>query len=145
MSKRRRPRSGRTQHNQYPPTNFYDVLIKLIDGFYTLLNNGNFIGATIGVIGVWGLFVTDKVSQSFLEKTIAQVLSQNMFYIIPLGFALSISLTANYLQAKIYKSHIKTLTDTRKELIHGLRSGEIQHLNRETTSGINPLEIDDDC
>ena len=145
MSKRKRSRSGRSQHNQYPPTNVYDALIKLIDGFYTLLNNGNLIGAIIGVAGIWGLFVTDKVSQSFLEKTITQALSQNMFYIIPLGFALSISLTANYLQARIYKSHVKTLADTRKELVHGLRSGEMQYLNRETTSGINPLEIDDDC
>jgi hypothetical protein len=143
MPKRRG--KGNNQHHQYAPTNFYDVLIKLINGFYALLNNGNFIGAVIGFILIWIIFVTDKVSQSFLEKMITQALSHNMFYIIPMGFALCFSLFSNYLQAKIYKAHIKTLTDTRKELIHGLKSGEIKHLKRETTSGINPLEIDDDC
>jgi len=145
MTRRPKALSKHDRFDSDRSTNIYDVLIRIVDALYNLTNNGNIFGVVILFGFGFLVYLIEKVSQSFLEATIIQILSQEMFYIFPLGLALSISVTANVLQAKYYKSHIRTLTATRKELIHGLESGQMKHLTMETTSGIDPLEIGDDC
>ena len=145
MARKSKARSRNKRRPENRSTNIYDVLIRIVDALYNLTNNGNFVGVVILCVLAYVFYVTGKVSQGFLEATIIEILSNEIFYLFPLGLTLSVSVTANFLQAKYYKSHIRTLTETRKELIHGLNSGQMKHLTVETTSGIDPLEADDDC
>lgn len=125
--------------------NFNDVLIRLIDAVYNLTNNGNIIGVFLLYLCVQVFYITQKLSVEALDKYLAKLFALDYFYIYPLGGALAISLAANYFQARVYRQHIATLVQTRKELIHGLQAGELKTLKHHNTSGIDPLEPSNDC
>lgn len=126
-------------------TNLFDVLIKLIDAVYNLVNGGNIVGVILLYFCVQVFYITQKLSAEALDKYLGKIFALEYFYVIPLGLALAISLVANFYQAKVYKRHIEMLVQTRKELIHGLQTGELKRLTRHTTSGIDSLEPADDC
>ena len=144
---KKRPKKHHIRPRKTTPSqpNFNAVLIKLIDVTYNLVNSGNIVGVIILYLCAEAMFITHKVSSEALEGYLTKLFSLQYFHVLPLGVLLMISLVTNVVQAKYYKGHIKMLTQTRKELIHGLQSGQLKHLKIETTSGINPLEIDDDC
>jgi|TARA_R110002096_G_scaffold90404_10_gene205045 hypothetical protein len=125
--------------------NFNDVLIKLIDSVYNLVNSGNIVGVILLYFCVQVFYITQKLSDEALDKYLSQIFSHELFYTIPLGGALVISLLANYHQKKTYGTHIESLIQTRKELIHGITSGEMHELRSHNTSGINSGETADDC
>lgn len=125
--------------------NIYDVLIKLIDAVYNLVNSGNIVGVILLYFCVQVFYITQKLSDAALDKYLGKLFTVDYFYVFPLGGALVISLLANYFQAHVYRKHIETLVQTRKELIHGLQTGELKTLKRHNTSGINSLEPSDDC
>jgi hypothetical protein len=125
--------------------NFNDVLIKLIDSVYNLVNSGNIVGVILLYFCVQVFYITQKLSEEALDKYLSQIFSYELFYVIPLGGALAISLLANYYQRKVYSTHIGILIQTRKELIHGITSGEMHELKSHNTSGIDLGETADDC
>lgn len=125
--------------------NLYDVLIKLIDAVYNLINSGNVVGVILLYCCVQVFYITQKLSEESLDKYLGKVFALDYFYVVPLGGALAISLAANFYQAKVYRRHIEILVETRQALIHGLRVGDLKHLERHTTSGIDSLEPADDC
>ena len=125
--------------------NFNDVLIKLIDSVYNLVNSGNIVGVILLYFCVQVFFITNKLTEDALDKYIGKIFAFDYFYIFPLGVALGVSLIANFYQAKVYRRHIETLVETRKELIHGLQAGELKQLKKHASSGIDSLEHTDDC
>ncbi|WP_139173247.1 hypothetical protein [Marinobacter mobilis] len=139
MSKKKVPAKGRQG------TNLNDVLIRLIDAVYNLVNSGNIVGVILLYFCVQIFYITQKLSAAALDKYLEALLSSDYFYIFPLSGALAISLAANVYQSKVYKRHIAILVETRKELIHGLHSGDLKTLKRHTTSGIDSMETADDC
>jgi hypothetical protein len=126
-------------------TNFNDVLIRLIDAVYNLVNSGNIVGVILLYFCVQMFYITQKLSSASLDKYLEALFSIDYFYVIPLGGALAISVAANFYQAKVYKGHIQALVEVRRELIHGIKSGDLKELKRHTTSGIDSLEASDDC
>lgn len=132
----RAPKSG---------TNFNDVLVKLIDSVYNLVNSGNIVGVILLYFCVQVFYITKKLSAEALDNYIGKVFAIDYFYLFPLSFALGISLIANIYQAKVYRRHIEVLVTTRKELIHGLQMGEMKKLKKHVSSGIDSLEHTNDC
>lgn len=124
---------------------FNDVLIKLIDSVYNLVNSGNIVGVILLYFCVQVFYITQKLSAESLDKYLGKVFSIDYFYIYPLGGLLVLSLITNFIQAWVYKKHIDTLVQTRKELIHGLQSGELKALKSHNSSGIDSLETENDC
>ncbi len=126
-------------------TNFNDVLIKLIDAVYNLVNSGNIVGVILLYFCVQVFYITQKLSAESLDKYLGHFFAIDFFYLFPLVGLLIISVVTNVIQARVYRRHINSLVETRKELIHGLQSGEMKRLNRHTTSGIDTMEPNDDC
>lgn len=122
-----------------------DVLIRLIDAAYNLVNSGNIVGVILLYFCAQVFYITQKLSADALDKYLGKLFATDYFYIYPLGGALALSLAANFLQARIYRRHIEILVQTRKELIHGLQTGELKTLKNHGTSGIDSLEHIDDC
>ncbi len=132
---------GRTRKNlKERETNAADVVIRLIDALYDLAQTGNLIGLILFGFIVWVFYVTYKLSETVLEGFLGNVgnfiLSEG-FYIWPLTSALVISLVANFLQAKVYRSHIQDLSEHRKILVHGLESGELKTLENHNSSNFD--------
>ncbi|MDX8377269.1 MAG: hypothetical protein R8L53_04525 [Mariprofundales bacterium] len=125
-------------------TNFNDVLIRFIDVVYNLINTGNIVGLILIFFCIIILFILQKTSQNVFDQLIIQLFSIEYFYIIPLLCVLLVSMVANYFQHTVYKTHINELITTRKELIHGLATGNLKQIKRHRTSGINSLESDND-
>lgn len=118
-------------------TNWKDVIIRIIDALYDLAQTGNIIGLILLAFIIWIFSITYKVSPEYIEKSLdgfGAFLREEKFYFIPMGLALVFSLITNAYQAVIYKAHIKELTEHRKLLVHGLESGELNHLTVHRTS-----------
>lgn len=126
-------------------TNFNDVLIKLIDSVYNLVNSGNIVGVILLYFCVQVFYITQKLSAKDLDKYLGKAFSIDYFYIYPLSVLLILSVITNFIQARVYRKHIDTHVQTRKELIHGLQSGELKTLKNHNTSGIDSLETENDC
>ena len=135
----------KTNNAGYGNPNIYDVLIRLINAVYNLVNSGNIVGVILLYFCVQVFYITQKLSPADLDKYISMIFAADYFYIVPLGGALAISIIANFYQARVYKAHIGVLVETRRELMHGLQSGDLQRLKRHTSSGIDSLECKDDC
>ncbi|MGD0961845.1 MAG: hypothetical protein ABSB19_18700 [Methylomonas sp.] len=140
MSKKRTP-----TEKAKTGANLFDVLIKLIDAVYNLTNSGNIVGVILLYFCAQVFYITQKLSTEALDKYLGKLFALDYFYIYPLGGALALSLAANYYQARVYRRHIETLVQTRRELIHGLQTGELKTLKQHGTSGIDSLEHADDC
>lgn len=125
--------------------NINDVLVKLIDSVYNLVNSGNIVGVILLYFCVQIFYITQKLTSESLDKYLERVFSLDYFYAFPLVGALALSLAANFYQANVYRRHIQVLVETRKELIHGIQSGNLKRIHRHTTSGIDSLEPSDDC
>ena len=125
--------------------NLFYVLIKLIDAVYNLTNSGNIVGVILLYFCAQVFYITQKLSADALDKYLGKLFAMDFFYVYLLGGTLALSLIANYIQARVYRQHIKSLVQTRKELIHGLQSGELKTLKQHGTSGIDSLEHTDDC
>lgn len=135
----------KTNKPSHGNANFNDVLIRLINAVYNLINSGNIVGVILLYFCVQVFYITQKLSPADLDKYIGKLFAYDYFYVLPLGGALVISVIANFYQARVYKKHIAVLVETRRELIHGLQSGDLQRLKRHTSSGIDSLECRDDC
>lgn len=126
-------------------TNLNDVLIKLIDSVYNLVNSGNIVGVILLYFCVQVFYITKKLSAEALDGYVGKIFSLDYFYIFPLGAVLALSVFANYYQARVYRKHIDDLVLTRTQLIHGLKTGELKKLKKHESSGINSMEYSDDC
>jgi hypothetical protein len=125
--------------------NLFDVLIKLIDAVYNLTNSGNIVGVILLYFCAQVFYITQKLSADALDKYLSKLFAMDFFYVYLVGGTLALSLVANFLQARVYRQHIKALVQTRKELIHGLQIGELKTLKHHGTSGIDSLEHTHDC
>jgi len=126
--------------NKKQGTNFADVVIRLIDAFYDLAQTGNLIGLILFGFITWVFFVTYKLPATALEgflSNIGNFLVSEGFYFFPLSFALSVSVFANFMQARVYRSHIQDLSEHRKQLVHGLKSGELTPLEDHHSSNFD--------
>lgn len=126
MGKKKKPQTQ-------PPkgTNGWDVLLRIVDLTYSLINSGNIIGA--GFLGFiyWLLLISFRMPAEELSPLVQKCFSilQNVQtgYIV-LGTALFVSLLANINMYRTYKSEIKRLTKQRQELIHGLKNGWLKEI-----------------
>lgn len=116
--------------------NGWDVLLRIIDLTYSLLNSGNIIGAVILGFIVWLLMVTLRMPEGDLSPFVHRLLdilqyanAGNAFLL----FALGVSLVANVLMYKTYKAEIKRLIKTRQELIHGLDTGNFKSIEEHVS------------
>ncbi len=117
--------------------NIFDVLIRLIDVTYDLFQTGNIAGVIILGWTGWIMYVSYKLPAKDLAPLLGETLvflKSEKFYLFPLGAALIISVAINIIQARIYKSHIKDLAETRKLLVHGLGEGKLKPLKNHHSS-----------
>ncbi len=126
-------------------TNFYDVLVKLIDAVYNLVNTGNIVGVILLYFCVQAFYISQKVSQNVVDRFVISLLGLDYFYMLPLVLALLVSLFANYFQHMTYKARIDDLIAIRHELIHGLSAGDLENIKKHSTSGVRSMESDGDC
>ena len=135
----------KTKSGKAGSTNYNDVLIKLIDSVYNLINSGNIVGVILLFFCFQVYYITTKLSGEMLDNYLKNVFSIDFFYFLPLCVALSFSVFVNFYQKKVYKAHINELIETRNRLIHGLKTGELQALKKHNSSGINSMESENDC
>jgi len=126
-------------------TNFNDVLVKLIDAVYNLVNTGNIVGVLLLYVCVQAFYISQKVSQNVIDDFVMSLLAIDYFYMLPLMLALLVSMFANYFQHKTYKERIADLITIRHELIHGLSAGDLENIKKHSTSGVESMESDGDC
>lgn len=125
-------------------TNFADVLIRLIDYMYDLAQTGNLVGLVLFGFVCWVFVITYKIPAEEVSPLLREVgffLSSEGFYFWPLSIALGVSLTANFVQSRVYKKHIQILTEHRKNLVHGLDSSKLGHLGNHNSSSFD-IETD---
>lgn len=125
-----------------PETNFNDVLIRLIDKSYNLLNSGNFIGLILAAMICFLFYIAHRCSDNFIETNLKTFLNSAHFPNISLIATISVSVSANFIQHRVYKTEIRRLTQIRKELMHGKEHGDIKLLKKHTSSNFNLLEED---
>ena len=117
-----------------------DVAIRLIDAFYDLAQTGNLLGLIVVGILLWCLIIAVRIPEDTIGDALAEFwsfLSSEKYYLTPLLFALIASIVTNIVQAKVYKAHIRDLTEHRKFLVHGLETGKLNKLKKHTTSGFD--------
>ncbi len=117
-----------------------DVAIRLIDALYDLAQTGNLIGLIIIAFVCWIFYVTYKLPPESLEGVLGGIgifLVSEKFYFFPLGSALIVSVITNVVQARVYRSHVHDLTEHRKYLIHGIKSGELKPLETHRSAGFD--------
>lgn len=126
------------------PTNSWDVCVRIIDALYDLAQTGNLLGLiTFGVITL-GFYVTYRLPSETiggLLHSFGAFLTSEKYYLFPLLSALAVSVAANIIQDRVYRRHIKDLTDHRKYLVHGLKEGALKQLKIHTSSGFD-IETD---
>jgi hypothetical protein len=117
-----------------------DVFIRLIDVVYELLQARNIIGYTLFVFTVILFIVAARSPQGSINAassgfaSIGTFLASEKFYIFPLGAALAFSVTTNLIQHRVYREHIKDLSEHRSYLVHGLQSGKLKPLKDHNSS-----------
>ena len=121
-------------------TNWSDVAIRLIDALYDLAQTGNLVALMLLGFVCWVFLITYRIPENslviMLNGTGAFLISER-YYFFPLIGALFVSVMTNFIQAKVYKSHIQDLSEHRKILVHGLDSGKLQPLKNHKTSGFD--------
>lgn len=118
-------------------TNFNDVIIRLIDVLYDLINTGNFIGVILLSVIIMSFYSLYKLPPENINTCllgIGRFAISEQYYLFPLGAALIICAAGNVIQYKVYKAEIKRLTEHRKLLIHGIKSGELKTLAKHSSS-----------
>ncbi|PCJ87986.1 MAG: hypothetical protein COA54_04275 [Thiotrichaceae bacterium] len=138
MAKQKK-RTGRTapKKKKEQGTNFADVVIRLTDALYDLAQTGNLIGLILFGFIVWVFYVTYKLPPEVVAGFLGNIgsfIASESFYWIPLSSALAVSVFANFIQAKVYRSHIQDLSEHRKYLVHGLESGDLKPLGKHHSS-----------
>jgi len=120
--------------------NAWAFWINLTNKVYNLCNSGNIIGLLILALIGYVYFVTYSVPKEALPDLITRAglfLRDEGFYFFPLGITLLISLIANMVQYKTYKKEIKRLTELRKTLIHGFKTGKFKNIDKHSTSNFD--------
>lgn len=140
MGKKKANRSSKQEVQIEKGANFNDVLIKLIDAIYNLLNSGNIIGIILVFFFTQVMFLSYKLSPEMLDKHLSGIfgfLKNDGLYLFPLLIALIVSLAANFIQRKTYKSHIHNMAEFRKVIIHGIDNKDLKTLDHHNSSGID--------
>ena len=135
-SKRRPTASKQKEH----PTNFNDVLIRLIDAFYDLGQSGNLALMMIFTFVASLLILFIKLPPGDISgffKDIGKFLSEEKFYLFPLGGAFCVSIYALFKQRQLYTKEINRLTRMRKKIIHGVEAGDLNALEHHNSSGFD--------
>lgn len=120
--------------------NIYDLLMRITDAAYDLINNGNILGLLSFGSLVFVFFLAHKTPSPDTGKICLEIISlmkTDRFYIFPLGTFLAISFVVNIAQKIVYTAEIKRLTEQRSKLIHGTESGELKPLDDHTPSGFD--------
>ncbi len=136
----RKKEAKRSRGDADKETNIHDVLIKIIDTVYSLLNSGNIIGVILLFIFAEIFYVTYKLPPESVDGYVGMLfalLRNDGFYAIPLTVALVFSAITNVIQAKVYREHIHTLAEFRKTIVYGLEAKELKTLDTHRTSGID--------
>lgn len=139
MSKRKQKQSAKSEEQEAGAARkgWPDVFIRLIDAVYDLAQTGNLIALILLAVLGYLFYVTYRLESGAIEAAmwgLGSFLSSEKYYFLPMGLALLISLAANIVQAKVYRSHIQELTEHRKMLVHGLTTGDLSPLQNHTTS-----------
>ncbi|MDX9963547.1 hypothetical protein [Desulfobacter postgatei] len=129
-------KKSKAQKPQEKETNGWDVLLRVVDLTYSLLNSGNIIGAILLGFIFWLLMVTFRMPEGDLSPFIHRILdilqhasTGNIILISALG----VSLISNRLTYKTYKAEIKRLIELRYNLIHGLDNGSLKSIENHTS------------
>lgn len=135
----RKRRRGAKSSTSVPAkeTNGWDALIRFIDALYDLAQTGNILGLFSFGFLAWVFSVTYKLPADMVGGFIGSLglfFASEKYYLFPLSFTLIVSLITNSVQARVYRRHIKDLTDHRKVLVHGLESGELKTLDIHESS-----------
>lgn len=128
MSKHSKKPQKRQEEKQ---TSNQDVIIHIVDTFYNLINSGNFIGVILLFIILLSFLVVWKLPPELLSNhigTILKILESDKYYLIVLAPTTAISIAANFVQRKIYKTEIRRLVYLRKLLMHGRREDILKSL-----------------
>lgn len=132
-----------TQQKSSGATNINDVLIKVVESLYNLLNNGNIFGFIVLAFVLQIFYLTYKMPVDILNVYIINLftyINSEKYYLLPLGIALSFSVTINIIQPKLYKKEIKRLSEERQELMHGRKTGKLKVLSKHTSSKFDITE-----
>lgn len=120
-------------------TNGWDFGINVTNKLFNLANSGNLIGCiVVGVILIiFFRYPPEKLPMLFKGTYYALFKTKYLHSIIINMLIIFLCITM-YLQKKNYTKEIKRLTNERKQLIHGLKSGELEILPSHHTSGYLP-------
>lgn len=138
-------RSGGTRKKNQPSKSskvtwaetFRDVSIRLIDVFYKLCNSGNLLGAIILFVFVLLFYLSYKLDPAQVNDHllwIRHLLYSERYYLFPLIITIAFLLYASNKFSQVTRKEIKRLSETRKNLMHGLNSGKLKELEDHSTS-----------
>ena len=132
-------KSSTKPYSEFNPS-WSKVASDLLKYTYNLANSGNFIGVLL-LLGFSFLFlIAWRVPREILGEQLSEIIflvTTPNYICYVLGGCLTFSIFANFLQERIYRRHIKTLTEVRKTLIHGLDSGDLKPLKKHNPSGFD--------
>ncbi|MBU4277544.1 MAG: hypothetical protein KKC30_12450 [Proteobacteria bacterium] len=120
-----------------PAPNGWSVLLEVIQLASHLLRTGNIIGLMIGLLAFCIAIFAWKASPSTADTVIISsigFLYSEKFYLIPLLSVLALAVVMCMYRDKVQKGEIKRLARIRKELIHGLESGEFKPFPEHVSS-----------
>lgn len=139
-SSKPKPNEGKSAERR---TNWADVACRLIDALHDLAQTGNLLGLIIVgalLIIITSVFRMPSESLPPIYSKVIDFLIGGDFYFFPLSVLAGFSIIVNVVQYRVYASHIKTLTDHRSVLVHGLESGTLKPLDNHSTSGFDIQE-----
>lgn len=127
------------QASQQKPkgANVNDVVIRALDVFYDLANNGQLFALIFLVFACILIIVAFRMPTENLDIYIKQVFlffQSAQYPVTLLSVCLLFSITINIQQARIYKLEINRLVEQRQDLVHGKNSGTLNVLETHSTS-----------
>ncbi|WP_277656507.1 hypothetical protein [Seleniivibrio woodruffii] len=117
-------------------TNFWDFLINFTDKLFELFRSGYLSGAILLAFFIIIVILVIKLPSAPLIIFISSFfnfLSEEKFYVFPLCALIFIMIYWCIRQRNEYKKEIKRLQNIRKELMHGLNSGELKTLSNHNS------------
>ena len=125
------------QQSDNHPTNVWDAVIAFLNISYDLLNSGNIFGLLLllmfGVVAISLFKMPDEHIKPFIEFLVSPFFKVGATYYVLFG-GVAFSIYGNVYQRVSYRKEIKRLTDIRKELVHGKKSGELKEIENHTSS-----------
>ena len=116
-------------------TNGWDVLMRIVDLIYNLLSVEKIGAAAFFVLSVSAITLIIKYPDEELPnlfnkiyESLTNLTGKSGILVLALSILLFISVMGNIIGSRIYNREIKRLTNKRKNLVHGLRSKNLDRL-----------------